>query len=72
VEPADIERIKNTHRPRPRWLACWLLTGCTCGAPRWPCWALLAARDAESRTNQLSIEAWQRMVINRPHGRYPL
>ena len=47
VERADIERIRNTHRPRLRWLACRLLTGCTCGASLWPCGALLAARDAE-------------------------
>jgi hypothetical protein len=71
VEPADIARIKATHKPRPWWRSCRVTTGCTCGAKRWPCDAVLAARDAESRANQPEPEARVRMIVNRQHGRYP-
>ncbi|NJC65187.1 hypothetical protein HC028_11840 [Planosporangium flavigriseum] len=48
-----------------------MTTGCTCGAKRWPCDALLVARDAESRANQPNVEARVRVIINRKYGRYP-
>jgi hypothetical protein len=69
MEPSDIERIKRTHKPRPRWLNCRIVTGCACGAKRWPCDAILAARDAEGRANQIEVERWQRFVLNRQYGR---
>ncbi|GAA1820765.1 hypothetical protein GCM10009835_46580 [Planosporangium flavigriseum] len=71
MEPVDIARIKATHKPRPWWRACRVTTGCTCGAKRWPCDALLVARDAESRANQPNVEARVRVIINRKYGRYP-
>jgi hypothetical protein len=68
MEPADIVRIKASHRPRPWWL---LRRGCTCGAKRWPCNAVSAARDAESRAGQPAMEARMRMIVNRQYGRHP-
>ncbi|GII20794.1 hypothetical protein [Planosporangium mesophilum] len=66
MEAADIARIKAYHRPRPWWL---LRHGCTCGAKHWPCDAVLAARDAESRANQPAMEERMRMIIKRQYGR---
>jgi hypothetical protein len=68
MEPADIARIKATHKRRPWWL---LRSGCRCGAKRWPCGAVMTAADAESRANQPAMEARMRMIVNRQYGRYP-
>jgi hypothetical protein len=49
VDRARIQIVKVLHRPQLSQTGRTIRSGCSCGADRYPCEALIAALDAERR-----------------------